>query len=319
LGGPTVLNTPEGGTVVMGGPLYHNAPYHVAVQGLVRGLPIVVFERFDPELLLLAIDRYKARSALVVPTHMSRAMKLPANIRSKYDLSSINQLWHSAAPCSIDVKEAWLEWVGAEKVYEQYSSSEALAATLIRGDEWLEHRGSVGRVCRGEMKIVDPETGIDLDCGQIGEIYMRLSPDGNTGFRYIGADLKTNHEGWASVGDLGHFDEDGYLYFADRRLDMIISGGANIYPAEVENALLRHPSVVSCAVIGLPDDDLGQKVHAIVQTDNPDVREGDLTEFLLTQIVRYKIPRSLEIVDWSVRDDAGKVRRSALREERVGK
>jgi bile acid-coenzyme A ligase len=184
--------------------------------------------------------------------------------------------------------------------------------TVINGHDWLAHRGSVGKPVFGAMKVVGPE-GEDLPNGEIGEIYM-LPPERPT-YRYIGAEAKVL-DGWESIGDMGYIDDEGYVYLADRRSDLILSGGANIYPAEVEAALDEHPRVSSCAVIGLPDDDMGQTVHAIVQCNGP-LDEDELRAFLAERLVLYKLPRTYEFVNEALRDDAGKVRRSALRDERL--
>jgi bile acid-coenzyme A ligase len=199
-----------------------------------------------------------------------------------------------------------------------YAGTEAQAVTIIRGDEWLEHRGSVGRVSSGQMQVLHPETHEELPAGEMGEVFMRTT--GAPTYRYLGADAFRIADGWESLGDMGWFDADGYLYLGDRKGDMILSGGANIYPAETESALGEHPAVVSSAVIGLPDEDLGQVVHAVVQVDPAvglaGIDEDELRRFLSERIVRYKVPRSFEFTLDVVRDDAGKVRRSALAAQR---
>ncbi|MGH6992174.1 MAG: AMP-binding enzyme, partial [Caulobacteraceae bacterium] len=189
------------------------------------------------------------------------------------------------------------------------------AVTIISGAEWLEHRGSVGKVTMGEMKAVD-EDGRDLGPREVGEIYMRRPEGAPPTYQYVGATAKVIEGGWESLGDIGWFDEDGYLYLADRRADMILVGGSNVYPAEIEAALEAHPLVASCAVIGLPDEDMGNAIHAIVQPRDG-LSEADLRVHLKDQLVSYKQPRTYEFVEEPVRDDAGKVRRSALRAERL--
>jgi bile acid-coenzyme A ligase len=216
------------------------------------------------------------------------------------------------------LKEAWIEWLGPDVIWELYAGTEAQAATIISGRDWLEHRGTVGRTLGGEMKVVGPD-GEELPRGEVGEIYMRPSADASVKtYEYIGATAKTLPGGWESLGDMGWMDADGYLYLSDRQTDMILVGGSNVYPAEVESALDEHPSVRSCAVIGLPDDDLGNRVHAIVQTDDGAPLDPDeLRTHLGERLVRYKVPRTFEFVTEALRDDAGKVRRSALRAERL--
>ncbi|MFM8855975.1 MAG: AMP-binding protein [Actinomycetota bacterium] len=301
------------GVVCIPGPLYHNAPFSFASTGLFQGNHVVLLPQFDAEATLEAIDRHRADWILFVPTMMSRISRLPESIKAKYDLSSLAVVWHMAAPCPPWLKEEWCNWLGPEKIFELYAGTEAQAVTIIRGDEWLEHRGSVGRCVTGEMKVLDPDTFEELPTGSIGEIFMR---NNRTTYRYLGADARRSPDGWESLGDLGRIDAEGFVYLTDRRGDMILSGGANIYPAEVEIALSEHPNVVSSAVIGLPDEDLGSRIHAIVQTSAA-VAEDELRQFLSDRLVRYKIPRSFEFVDHAVRDDAGKVRRSALRDERT--
>jgi bile acid-coenzyme A ligase len=311
----------RGGCMLIPGPLYHNAPFTSASLGLFHGNHIVLLPRFDAEATLRAIDEHRPDFMLVVPTMMIRMLRLDDRVRARYDVSSLQTVWHMGAPCPAWAKRAWIDWIGGEKIWELYAGTEMQAVTVIRGDEWLGHVGSVGRVTGGEMKIVDPETGENLPAGRVGEIYLRVKPGGKPTYRYLGADAQTIGDGWESLGDMGWFDEEGYLYLADRRADMILSGGANVYPAEVEAALNEHPGVESCAVIGLPDEDLGQVVHAICKasagTDPP--TDEELRAFMAERLVRYKVPRSFEWVQEPVRDDAGKVRRSALRSERVQK
>jgi len=313
------LGVSSGGCVLIPGPLYHNAPFSFASLGMFHGNHVVLLPRFDAEATLRAIERHRPDLMLVVPTMMIRILRLDDQVRAGYDVSSLQTVWHMGAPCPVWAKRAWIDWLGGEKIWELYAGTEVQAISVIRGDEWLEHPGSVGRVSTGEMKIVDPETEQDLAPGEVGEVFLRVTPGGRPTYRYLGAAAQTIGDGWESLGDMGWFDEDGYLYLADRRADMILSGGANIYPAEVEAALNEHRGVESCAVIGLPDDELGQVVHAICRASPGRVPPSDeeLRAFVGERLVRYKVPRSFEWVDEPVRDDAGKVRRSALRSERV--
>jgi len=315
------LNMRRGGCMVIPGPLYHNAPFTSASLGLFHGNHVVLLPRFDAEATLRAIDEHQPDFMLVVPTMMIRILRLDDSVRARYDVSSLQSVWHMGAPCPVWAKRAWIDWIGAEKIWELYAGTEMQAVPVIRGHDWLAHPGAVGRVTGGEMKIVDPRTGEDLPAGQVGEIFLRVTPGGKPTYRYLGAEAQTIGEGWESLGDMGSFDEEGYLYLADRRADMILSGGANIYPAEIEAALNEHRGVESCAVIGLPDDDLGQVVHAVCRA-SPCIAppsDEELRAFVGERLVRYKVPRSFEWVDEPVRDDAGKVRRSALRSERVHK
>jgi bile acid-coenzyme A ligase len=286
------------------------------VTALLAGNHVVLGGKFDAETTLALIDRHHPDSMYVVPTMMARISKLPRDVRDSYDVSSLKVVWHLAAPCPPWLKEEWIDWLGADAIWELYAGTEAQAVTIITGREWLEHRGSVGRVSTGTMKIVGPG-GEDLPAGEVGEIYMR-APEGVTTYRYVGANARTLPGGWESLGDMGSIDADGYLYLSDRQSDMILVGGSNVYPAEIEAALDEHPRVRSSAVVGLPDDDLGSRPHAIVQTDDGiPIDEDELRAHLAERLVRYKIPRSFEFVGEPLRDDAGKLRRSALRADRL--
>lgn len=304
-------------TALLPAPLYHNAGFGMMMSSTVIGCHLVLMARFDPEATLAEIERVRATWVYLVPTMMNRIWHLPDEVRAKYDLSSLRTLWHLAAPCPPWLKEAFIHWVGPEVVMELYAGTEAQAVTIISGAEWLTHRGSVGKVTAGEMKAVG-EDGSDLPPGQVGEIYMRPAEGAPPTYKYLGATAKTLPGGWESLGDLGWFDEEGFLYLADRRTDMILVGGSNVYPAEIESALEEHPAVQSCAVIGFPDDDLGNRVHAIVQAKGA-VTPDELKAHLADRLVSYKQPRSYEFVDEPVRDDAGKVRRTQLRDERLAK
>lgn len=309
-------------TQLVPGPLYHNAPFVFSMRSLFTGGVIVLMTRFDAEHALQLIERYKVQDVVLVPTMMHRIMRLPRETRLRYDVSSLFRILHMAAPCPPWLKEAFIEWLGPERVWELYAGTESQAFTMISGTEWLAHRGSVGQAKAGsQIRILDAE-GQDVPVGTVGEVFMRpLRGPGST-YRYIGAKAKAFGE-WESLGDMGYLDAEGYLYLADRQTDMVISGGANVYPAEVEAALDAHPLIRSSAVIGLPDDDLGQKVHAILDVADHDITLETLLETLRPhleeQLARYKIPRTFELTREPIRDDAGKVRRSALRAARVAR
>jgi bile acid-coenzyme A ligase len=304
-------------TCIIPGPLYHNAPFTCSVNALTQGAHVVILPRFDPEETLKAVDRHKATWLYVVPTMMSRIWKLPDEVKAKYDVSTLHTVWHMAAPCPPWLKESWIHWIGPEAIMELYAGTEAQSATIITGTEWLAHRGSVGQVRAGEMATFN-EAGERLPVGEIGEIYMRRPEGMPESYKYRGANARTLPGGWESLGDIGSFDEDGYLYLADRRTDMILVGGANIYPAEIEAALDEHPGVHSSAVVGLPDDEMGNTIHAIVHPKG-EVSEDDLRAHLRGLLVSYKQPRTYEFVPEQVRDDAGKVRRTQLRDERIAR
>lgn len=310
-----VLHQRPNGVQLVTGPLYHNAPFSWSTIALLHGCQLIVMPRFEAEQALQLIQRYKVDWMGSVPTVMQRIWKLGEAVRSQYDLSSLKTVLHTAAPCPPWLKEAWINWLGGETILEVYGSTEGTGSVWITGTEWLQHKGSVGRALDGcEIQIFD-EQGRALLPGQTGEVYFKNLIFTEPTYHYIGAEPAQLDGGWETFGDIGRMDAQGYLYLVDRKKDMIICGGANIFPAEVEAAIDQHPAVQSCAVIGLPDEDLGQVVHGIIHTSTA-VSTEDMLAFLAERIVRYKIPRSLEFVDEPVRSDAGKVRRSQLAEER---
>ncbi|MGZ6963806.1 MAG: AMP-binding protein [Acidimicrobiia bacterium] len=313
--GPPPLALQPDDCLVMPGPLYHNGPIVWSCQVLVWGGHVVVLPRFDAEGTLAAIAQHRAEVVYLVPTMMKRILALPEAVRAGYDLSSLRVVWHLAEPCPAWLKEAWVDWLGPERIYELYGGTEGQLATIITGTQWLEHRGSVGRPIGGDVMICDLD-GNELPTGELGEVWLRSARDTAT-YRYVGAEARTREGGWESLGDNGWVDADGYLYLGDRIGDMILVGGANVYPAEVESALLEHPAVRTCAVIGLPDEDKGNRVHAIVEADPGELDEAELRTFLAERLVSYKLPRTYEVVDEPLRDEAGKVRRAALRADRT--
>jgi bile acid-coenzyme A ligase len=303
------------GCMVIPAPLYHNGPIVWSCSAWLAGSHVVVLPRFDAEATLAAIDRYSADTVYLVPTMMKRIWRLPEHVRDSYDLSSLQSVWHLAEPCPQWLKQVWIDWLGPDRIFELYAGTEAQAATIITGAEWLAHRGSVGRPAPGTVMICGPE-GNEVAAGREGEVWLRTARDRPT-YRYVGAAARSREGGWESLGDMGWLDADNYLYLGDRLEDMILTGGANVYPAEVEAAMQEHPAVHSVAVIGLPDEDLGSVVHAVVEADPASVSEEDLVLFLADRVARYKIPRSIEFTDQPLRNEAGKVRRSALRADRV--
>jgi bile acid-coenzyme A ligase len=300
-------------TSLITAPLHHNGPFLTATASLATGGHVVLPGRFDAESTLRLAEEHRAGWIYLVPTMMSRISKLPDEVRLRYDLSSVHTVMHMAAPCPIYLKQAWIDWLGPERIMELYAGTEAQAATFINGVEWLEHRGSVGKPVIGQMQICDPD-GNPLPPGEVGEVWLKSTA--GPSYRYVGAQPRTRDGGWESLGDLGWMDEDGYLYLNDRMTDMVLVGGSNVYPAEVEAALDEHPAVMSSCVIGLPDEDLGNRLHALVQLSS-DVSDDELRAWCSERLTRYKVPRSFERVDQPLRDDAAKVRRSQLRAERL--
>jgi bile acid-coenzyme A ligase len=307
--GTQFIGIPERAPALAAGPLYHNGPFSAAVFALWRGATVVSLERFDAEDCLATIARERIEWAMMVPTMMHRIMRLPEAVRRSYDLSSWRMVAHTAAPMAPWLKRAWIDVFGPDHIWEAYGATEGLARTWIGGREWLERPGSVGKPTGGaRLRILGPN-GEDLPPGVEGEIYAMPPGGPGSSYRYIGAERRATVDGWESVGDVGWLDADGYLYLADRRVDLIISGGVNIWPAEVEAALLRHPAIRSCAVVGRPDDDLGERVHAIIEADDASLDLAALREFLTPHLSRAKHPRSLEVQSAPVRDDAGKARK----------
>ncbi|MEB3031232.1 fatty-acid--CoA ligase FadD4 [[Mycobacterium] nativiensis] len=295
-------------------PLYHTAPsvWSMSVQEMGGG--VVVLEKFDARGALEAIERYRVTHAQFVPTMFVRMLKLPTEIRNAYDLSSLRRVVHAAAPCPPEIKRQMIDWWGPI-IDEYYGSSEGIGASYIRSDEWLEHPGSVGRPMMGVPHIIGAD-GREVPPGEPGEIYF----EGGLPFAYVGDAAKTaaarNEQGWSTVGDIGYLDADGYLYLTDRRHHMIISGGVNIYPQEVENLLITHPRVLDAAVFGLPDPVMGQSVKAVAQLVNPADACSELAEELLAwlrdRLAHYKCPKSVSFEERLPRSDTGKLYKDQL-------
>lgn len=292
-------------------PLYHSAPFVASYGGLFDDHTLVLMERFDAARAVELIALHRIESMYLPPILMQRIAALPDV--SARDFTSVQAITSMGAPCPPWLKRFWIELVGAQRLTELFGSTELVGITIIRGDEWLAHPGSVGRPFASELRVLD-DAGSDLPQGEIGEIFMRRKPFTES-YRYLGSPpAKSTPDGFASVGDLGWVDAEGYLYIADRRVDMIVTGAANVYPAEVEAALTEHPAVADVAVIGLPDAEWGKRVHAIVQP-----REGaetptasELDRHCRERLASYKAPKTYEFVAALPRSDAGKIRRSAL-------
>ncbi len=307
-----LLGMPHGGVMLNPGPLYHNAPFLFTGLALLAGTRVVGMNRFDAEEALRLIERERVEWACLVPTMMHRIWSLPPEVRTRYDLSSLRTIVHLGAPCPPWLKHAWIDWLGPNRILEVYAGTEG-AAILITGEEWLRKPGSVGKAPPEALSVRD-ERGEACPPGVIGEIFF--APESATRFHYIGADPRMDDKGWMSLGDLGYLDEDGYLFLSDRRTDLILRGGANIYPAEVEAALIEHPAVRDAVVLGLPCEDYGARVHAIIQPAET-LPPEEIGRFVRARLAGYKCPESYEMVDAALRDEAGKVRRAALRDERL--
>lgn len=322
---PSVWGTDKAGrrararmTVLLPAPFYHSAPFAYATMALAQGSHLVALEQFGPEEWLDAVGRYRPSFVYLVPTMMSRIAKLPEERTAAADLSSIETLLHMAAPCPPQIKRWWIDRIGPEKVLEVYGGTERIGATAIDGAQWLDHPGSVGQASAGFEIVILGEGGEMLPPGQIGDIYFRAASGPGANYSYIGQDARIRGD-LDSFGDMGWVDDDGWLYLADRRTDMIVVGGANVYPAEIEAALETLPGVLCAAVIGLPDPDMGNRLHAIIEL-SPEIDEPvDGASFLapaLATVSRLKHPRTWEFTRQRIRDDAGKIRRFQLRADR---
>ena len=317
---PLPLNIPFSASLLNPGPLYHNAPFILSHYALFGGGKLTGLVKFDAEETLRLIARERVQWVNFVPTMMHRIWALPDNVRNAYDVSSLQTVFHMAAPMPPWLKESWIAWLGPERVWELYGGTERQGSCIISGTEWLTHKGSVGKI--GEMarlRIIG-EDGNDVAPGETGEIYFLNNDGKDATYHYLGAEPKRRTDGWELLGDIGRLDAEGYLYLGDRLADMVLRGGANIYPAEVEAAVSECPGVRSCVVVGLPDPEFGQRVHAIIEpepgADGQVIAEG-MADFLKDRLSRYKHPESFEVVSAPPRDDSGKVRRTLLRDERA--
>jgi bile acid-coenzyme A ligase len=315
-----MLGIPRDVSLLNPGPLYHNAPFILSHTGLFAGGRVTGMVKFDAEEALRLIATHRVQWVNFVPTMMHRIWALPDAVRNGYDVSSLKIVFHMAAPMPPWLKEKWIEWLGPERIFELYGGTERQGACVISGVEWLAHRGSVGKIGETSSLRIIGEDGKDVALGETGEIYFLPSEGAGSTYHYLGAEPKRRSDGWESLGDIGRLDAEGYLYLGDRLADMILRGGANIYPAEVEAAVMAHPKVRSCVVVGLPDPELGQRVHAILElADSADAQTviDGMAGLLADQLSQYKQPQSFEIVSVSPRDDSGKVRRTLLRDERA--
>ncbi|MBW2272188.1 MAG: acyl-CoA synthetase [Deltaproteobacteria bacterium] len=308
---------PEQGNVhICGSPLYHTAVLMFSSSSLHMGHTVVLMEKWTPEDMLRLIDQYKVTSSHMVPTQFNRMLKLPEEVRNKYDCSSTRAMVHAAAPCPVETKKKMLAWWG-DSIYEYYAATEG-GGTLAKPQEWRKYPGTVGKAwANADIKIYDDD-GKELGTGEVGTVYMLL---GQADFEYKDAKKKTRDNrigNYFTVGDVGELNEEGYLFLRDRKLDMIISGGANLYTAEIESELIQHPKVVDVAVFGIPNDDWGEEVKAVIQPMEGVEGNDALTEEIFTwcegRLAKMKRPRTIDYVDELPRDPNGKLYKRKLRD-----
>ncbi len=312
-----------GARALLPGPLYHSAPNSFGIRAGRLGGVLVLMPRFEPEEFLRLIARERIDTIFMVPTMFIRLMKLPEAVRKKYDVSSLRHVIHAAAPCPADVKRAMIEWWGPV-IYEFYGSTESGAVTFANSEDALKKPGTVGRIAPGaELRFVG-EHGRVLPSGEIGEIYSRIAahPD----FTYHNKPEKRaeiERDGFITSGDVGYIDKDGYVFLCDRKRDMVISGGVNIYPAEIEAVLHAVPGVHDCAVFGIPDDEFGEALMAVVEPQLGIALEiADIRARLKGSLADYKVPKHIEIRHDLPREDSGKIFKRRLRDpywERAGR
>jgi len=301
-------------------PLYHAAPLRVSMAVQCVGGTVVVMERFDPAQALALIESERVTHSQWVPTMFVRLLKLPQDERTGYDLTSHRLATHAAAPCPVEVKEQMIAWWGPI-IEEYYAGTENIGSTAITSAEWLEHKGSVGRPSYGAVLHICDDEGRELPTGGVGTVYFE---DTANIFEYHGDQEKTtsvahpDHPTWRTLGDVGRVDDDGYLYLTDRRAFMIVAGGVNIYPQEIEDVLVTHPKVLDVAVFGIPNDDMGEEVKAVVQpveyADAGPALAEELDQWCADRLAGFKQPRSYDFVEQLPRLDNGKLYKKSLRD-----
>ena len=299
-------------------PLYHSAPQAAVALTVRNGGTVIIMEHFDPERYLALVEQYKVSHTQLVPTMFSRMLKLPEGVRTRYDLSSLEIAVHAAAPCPAQIKEQMIEWWGPI-IHEYYGATEGLGFTACDTAEWLVHRGSVGRVLLGDLHILD-ENMQPVPKGTSGEIWFKTGSP----FEYFNdpartAESRSPDGSMSTVGDVGYVDDDGFLYLTDRSTFMIISGGVNIYPQECENLLITHPKVADAAVFGVPNEDLGEEVKAVIQPmpgiTADDALAQELIGFCQEHLAKLKCPKSIDFMDALPRLPTGKLYKKPLREK----
>ena len=301
---------------ICGSPLYHTAVLVFAGGALHMGFSVVLMDKWTAESMLELIDRYRVTNSHMVPTQFHRLLALPDDVKAKYDVSSLRHMVHAAAPCPPDVKRRMIEWWGPV-IDEYYAASEG-GGTIVRSEEWLEHPGTVGRAWPNAEIVILDDDGKELGRNEVGTVYMHMA---SVDFEYFKDKDKTERSRvgkFFTVGDVGYLDDDGWLFLRDRKADMIISGGANIYPAEIESVLLMHPKIGDAAVFGIPHEDWGEEVKAVVEPEagveaSPQLAAEILT-FCSDKLAKFKTPKSIDFIDEMPRDPNGKLYKRKLRD-----
>jgi long-chain acyl-CoA synthetase len=305
-----------GMSTIITAPMYHSAPNAQGVFALALGIDLTIMARFDPEEFLRLVEEQQLTHAQVVPTMFVRLLELPEEVRSRYDLNSLKAVVHAAAPCPAHVKRRMIEWFGPV-ICEYYGGTETGIIVTCDSHEWLAHEGTVGKPLEGaDIRVFDPDGNV-LPRGETGEVYVK-PPDYAPRFTYLGQDDKRreiDRAGYLSIGDVGHVDADGFLYLSDRARDMVISGGVNIYPVEIEACLLELPGVRDVAVFGIPDDSYGEALAAHVDVDpNAGITEDAIRDHVREQLAGYKVPRTVVFDDRLPREESGKIFKRRIRE-----
>ena len=299
-------------------PLYHAAPLRWSMTIHRLGGTVVLMKKFDPEAALAAIQHYRCNAAQFVPTHFVRMLKLPADVRAQYDVSSMKSAIHAAAPCPVPVKQAMIDWWGPV-LLEYYAGSEGNGMTFATSQDWLAHKGTVGRAILGTVHIVGEDNETEVPVGEEGAVFF----ESDNVFEYHDDPEKTassrNSKGWSTLGDVGKLDADGFLYLTDRKSFMIISGGVNIYPQEIENHLVTHPKVADVAVVGGPHEEMGEEVIAVIQpadmADATDEFRDELGAYARQKLSGVKVPRRIDFMEALPRHDTGKLYKRLLRDQ----
>jgi bile acid-coenzyme A ligase len=313
----TWMPIPRPQTILVLAPMYHVNAF-ATLHSMIAGDRLVAMEKFDAARALDLIERHRVTNFTCTPTMLQRMVDVP-DINQR-DLSSIVWIIQGAAPMPPSLVHRWADLIGPERIIMAYGMTESLGITALRGDEWLKHEGSVGLGMRGtEIRILGAD-GAEVPTGEIGEIFLRAPLYGGSTYLGQAPQLRETPDGFRTVGDMGYVDEDGYLYVADRRVDMIISGGANVFPAEVEKALIDHPKIADVVVVGLRDDQWGRRVHAIIEPSDPAAppTNEEIIAYAKSRLAAYKVPKTIELVDAIPRSEATKVNRGRLVEARGG-